>query len=404
MKGIPQLIRSLLGLIRIQIKQLGLAALYLLQGRRRQAEEHVRIALQALHDDLAALAARGYESRNLPSAAEVSRILIVKLDRVGDMVNTMPVFDFLRSRYPDAELDLVGHPAVLTMVEGDLRIGARFQYKSVLYHDGSMRPPKFSAWRLIWNLSKRHYSLVVYLRGTFPFLFLALRSHFCAAKFVPGEPVVRRYLKPLRAFSTPDDPLPMPSLHVDAASRKTVLAKFPHFASGSNIVIHPVSGAEGKQWPLERFARAADEIARRTRAQILFLAAPSEEVKISQLKNLCREFHYFETGFKLSEVVAAISLADVFIGNDSGPAHIAAAVGTREVIIWGGANLEMAKPVAPPSHCSILYHAVACRAVCPEVRCVSEQPLQCLRKVHESDVVTAVLDHLSASCGSSGQV
>lgn len=399
MVGFLKLLRSFFGLTTLLSRELGLAASCALRGNKDDSREHLRVALQGLHEDLASLAGRRAYGSPLPAPETVSKILIVKLDRVGDMVNTTPVFDYLQERYPDAKLDIVGHPAVLSLLDGDPRIADRFSYTSPLYHAGAINFPRVSAWKLIKTLHRKNYPVVIYLRGSFPFLLLALRSHFLSSKFVEGEPVIRRYLKPLGAPCAPNDPLPLPSLHVSRTSCEIVLSKYPNFATGQNVVIHAVSAAEGKQWPLERFARTADAIAAQSSASVLFLATPSERDKLLEIQSLCRRPHRFETDFRLPEVVAAISLADVFIGNDSGLAHIAAAVRTREVIIWGAANLEMARPIAVAEHCVVLYHDVACRQSCPEIRCVSTDYLRCLRDIHEVDVVAQVLSYLIAAQG-----
>jgi ADP-heptose:LPS heptosyltransferase len=379
------------------VTDLGAAARCLLAGRTEESAEHVRFAFQALHDDLVTLAAARGQDDPLPPPDRVARILIVKLDRIGDMVNTMPVFDVLRARYPNAALDIVGHPAVLPLLEGDTRVANRFAYKSCLYHGGPLRPPGLAAWRSMRVLWNARYPLVVYLRGSLPLLLLAMRSRIVAAKFLEGEPVIRRYLKPLRAEGNPNDPLPVPSLHMSSASHEQVLSKYPVWSRGPSIVIHAISAAEGKQWPLDRFARIADEIAGHGHARVLFLAAPSEREQVMRIQALCKHPHDFETNFRLPDVVAAIAHADVFVGNDSGLAHIAAGVGTREVVIWGAANLEMARPVTAPNYCTVLHRDLTCRTGCPEIRCVGPEHLKCLLDIGEKEVIDATLDQLRAS-------
>jgi lipopolysaccharide heptosyltransferase II len=394
---VRRLWRSICGLVQALARELGAAAACALTGRPGESAEHVRFALLALHDDLATLAAARWYGVALPSSDRVDKILIVKLDRIGDMVNTTPMFELLSKRYPGARLDIVGHPTVLTLLEADPRVGKRIPYTSVLYHGGALRLPGVAAWRLVRTLCKTSYPIVVYLRGSFPFLALAARGRFLAAKFVEGEPVIRRYLKALDADTEHGSLLPVPSLHVSVASRARVLAKYPGWAAGPSVVIHAMSAAAGKQWPLERFARIADEIAVRAQARVLFLATPAEREKIARIQALCKRQHDFETEFQIPEVVCAIAHADVFVGNDSGLAHIAAGVQTREVIVWGAANLEMARPAARSGFCTVLYRDVTCRARCPEIRCIGPVHLKCLLDIVESEVVAAALDHLRSA-------
>src|SRR5262249_39678196 len=123
--------------------------------------------------------------------------LIIKLDRIGDMVTTTPVFDALHALFPRARLDLVAHPSPLSLLEGDGRIAERIPYKSWLYHSLPILPPGPKTWFLVSKLLRRRYPLVVYLRGTWSFLLLGTRARLAAAKFVEGEPVIRRYLRAL---------------------------------------------------------------------------------------------------------------------------------------------------------------------------------------------------------------
>src|SRR5262249_23541375 len=65
------------------------------------------------------------------------------------------------------------------------------------------------------------------------------------------------------------------------------------------------------------------------------------------------------------------------------------AVGTPEVVIWGPANLSMARPVAPRDRCVVLIKDLVCRAGCPEIRCVNRTPMQCLTDIGTGQVVEA---------------
>jgi ADP-heptose:LPS heptosyltransferase len=392
-----KLLRSIWGLFALFARGMMRATGSLSRRDSTAAANHVRFALLALHDDLATLAALLKNTGRLPPAEMIDRILIVKLDRVGDMVNTTPVFDFLHKLYPGAKLDVVGHPAVLTLLEDDNRILTRIPYQSALYHPTRLRPPSLSQLRVLAKLLRAHYSLVVYLRGSFPFLLLSIRSHFVATKFIEGEPVIQRYMKPLGANYGPGAQHPIPSLHVAEKCREKVLAKYPNLATRSSVVIHAASTDEGRQWPIERFAHIADELHTISGAEILFLGTPAERKKLDQVAALCGYSHHFETDLRLPEAVALIALADVFIGNDSGLAHIAAATHTREVIIWGGANLQMSHPTAAPGRCTVLYQEIDCRTGCPEVQCNAKEHLKCLRSITEASVIAETLKHLSAA-------
>ncbi len=320
----------------------------------------------------------------------VDRILIVKLDRIGDMVTTTPVFDALRARFPQARLDIVGHPSALALLDGDPRIGERFVYRSWLYHPAGLFPPRLREWLLVFKLLRRRYPLVVYLRGSYPFLLLGATSRMATIKFVVAEPVIDRYLRAVEELIGPV-PYVAPRLHVDPAAARFAadLLAAADRRPGPRVVIHAAASAATKVWPAERFAALADHLADRFGANVVFLAGPGEQAGLDAIARRARHAHAYHCTLRLPQVVAVIAAGDLFVGNDSGLSHIAAAVGTRLVVLWGPANLSMARPKAGPADCTILYHDLPCRDRCREFQCHNPEPLECLMRTQVADVVEA---------------
>jgi ADP-heptose:LPS heptosyltransferase len=369
----------------------------LIRGDRQKAGFHARQVSEVLHEDLVKIILA--VQRLLPlwrrPAATIDRILIIKLDRIGDMVNTTPVFDVLHEAYPRARLDIVGHPGPLSLLEGDERIGERIPYKTWMYHPVPIRPGGPRCWLLLLKLLWRRYPLVIYLRGTFPFLWLGLTSRLAAAKFVAGEPVVSRYLKALEPLLGPVR-RPRPRLHPtpEAAAFAQALLDKGDEPDGPRVVLHASASSDAKAWPKDRFARLADELCRSSKARVHFLGGPEDRARLQEISGMCQERHSYHSDLRLPEVVAVIAAADLFVGNDSGLSHIASAVGTRSVVLWGPVNLTMARPEAPREECKVLYHELACRAGCPEVYCVNPKPFDCLNRIQTDEVLEAVQELL----------
>jgi ADP-heptose:LPS heptosyltransferase len=372
----------------------------LLRSDRKLAAERARVLAISTHDDM--LSMIGALQRLLPlwskPAIDIERVLVVKLDRIGDMVATTPVFDVLRTAFPKARLDVVGHPAPLSLLDGDERIAERMPYKSWLYH---AMPVKFAGprtWLLVWRLLWRRYPLIVYLRGSFPFLLLGLTSRLAPAKFKPGEPVIQRYLNPLETLLGPL-PHPDPCLHIDAggASFARELLGKTNGRANPRVVIHAAASAATKMWPPERFAEVADQLVERYAAQVHFLGSSDDRAMLMRIGQLAVHEHAIHCTLNLPQVVAVLATCDLFIGNDSGLSHIAAAVKTPTVVLWGPANLSMARPKAPAERCTILYHDLSCREACPETRCVNPIQLECLMQIQTADVLEAAGRHLQVA-------
>ena len=237
----------------------------------RVAAEETRILAILVHDDLVQILAafqNAFPFWPVPHNS-VDKILIVKLDRVGDMVNTTPVFDAIRAICPRARLDIVGHPTSLSLLEDDQRVAERIPYKSWLYHALPVLLPGINSWMIVLRLLRRRYPVVVYLRGSFPLLLLGITSRLGAAKFIPGEPVIERYLKPIESLW---GPLPKrdPRLHLSddnvRFARRLLFGRDAH--EGPRIAIHAAAVTASKMWPVERFAAVADDLCRIFGAQV----------------------------------------------------------------------------------------------------------------------------------------
>jgi ADP-heptose:LPS heptosyltransferase len=397
-------VRSLLKLCWLVMRESALTAYALLRADFPLAGIHFRILATSIHEDLLQIVValqRRLPLWRLPSR-DIERILIVKLDRIGDMVTTTPVFDALHALFPRASLDIVGHPVPLSLLEGDERIRERIPYRSWLYHPLLILPGGPRAWWLVLRLLGRRYSLVVYLRGTFAFLPLGLFSRLAAAKFVPGEPVIDRYLKPLEPFGPIVNR--QPRVHVRAGSAAAMRKLLAEGVSGPSVVVHASASSATKIWPAERYAALADRLAEELNARVHFLGNQTDETWLDAIAGRAAHGHAYHSSLRLPEVAALIQACDLFIGNDSGLAHIAAGVGTRMVVLWGPVNLSMARPTAPPQRCTILYHDLPCRAQCPEFRCINPVHLECLLRTDVDMVLDAARRMLSVATDRNGKL
>ena len=383
--------RSAAKLVAVLARKAFETARALARGDREAAAMQGRALMLALLDDAsqALVRAQRLAFRRPLRPEEVDRILIVKLDRIGDMVTTLPAFDALLALYPGAKIDVVGHPLPLELLTGDERINERIGYRSWLYHPLRPCPPGVRTFALVARLLYRRYPLVVCLRGSFSFLPLAFTSRFAATKFVEGEPVVQRYLRAIEAVVGPVKD-GYPRLTVESHERgwaRQFLAALGDM--GPRVTIHATASGGAKIWPAERFAAVADALHGRLGATICFLGGSADELVLRRIEQLARHHHAYRTDLKLRQSVALIGECDLFIGNDSGLAHAAAAVETPAVVIWGAPNLSMARPMAPPGACTVLYHDVPCRSACREFRCHNPNAFECLTRTGVDDVVQA---------------
>ena len=151
-------------------------------------------------------------------------------------------------------------------------------------------------------------------------------------------------------------------------------------------LIHPAAAFATKQWATEHFARVAEFLSDRGLAPVA-IAAPGER---ALLERLCSEAAVKITTLDLSlpEVTALAAHSQLFVGNDSGIAHIAAAVGTPAVVIFGSSNIAHWRPwnSAPAE---VVFEEMPCQP-CHGYFCEKFDQPECILRVPVTRVTAAI--------------
>ena len=156
------------------------------------------------------------------------------------------------------------------------------------------------------------------------------------------------------------------------------------------VVVHPGASAPSRRYPPESFARAVDLLLEQTGCEALFTGDAGEEALVAGVQALMsRPSRSLVGRLELAELGALVAEADVLLTNNTGPAHIAAAVGTPVVDLYALTNPQHT-PWQVESR--VLFHDVPCRncykSVCPAGH------HDCLRRVEPARVVEAARDLL----------
>jgi len=161
-------------------------------------------------------------------------------------------------------------------------------------------------------------------------------------------------------------------------------------------LIHPAAAFDTKQWATENFAKVIDYLASRGIFSVV-VATPKEEHIINELsKKTSTLFHGF-TDLTLPEIAALAARADVFVGNDSGIAHIAAAVQTPSVVVFGSSNINHWRPWTDAPN-EIVYEKMPCQP-CAGYFCKEFDAPECIRRVTVSQVIRAAERVLAEAAG-----
>jgi len=156
------------------------------------------------------------------------------------------------------------------------------------------------------------------------------------------------------------------------------------------VLVHPGATAASRRYPPEQFAQAMSILGRRIDCEILFTGGAEEKPLIDGIRDVMDVPAFSSAGLMdLGELGAAIEYADVMVSNNTGPVHMAAALGTPVVDLYALTNPQHT-PWQVPNR--VLFHDVACRncykSTCP----LGHQ--DCLRLVEPETVAAAALELL----------
>ncbi len=348
------------------------------------------------------------------------RVLAVRLDILGDVLRTTPALAALRQSLPQARLSLftssAGAAVAACVREVDEVIA--FDAPWVKQAAGGGGELGRAEQQLVDALRDRFDAAVIFTvctQSALPAALLCrlagiplrlahsrenpygLLSDWVHDSDVLGDGMrheVQRQLALVAAIgcSVDDDHL---RLHLTAPQRRharTLLREAGVPATRPYFVVHPGASAPSRRYPAARFGSAADAIAARSDCLPVFTGAASEQPLIDDARRCMSQPSVTLAGRAgLPELAALIGDARLLLSNNTGPVHIAAAMGTPVTVLYALTN---------PQHtpwrvrAQVLSHDVPCR------HCLKSQCPQghhdCLLKVHSDDVVRAALALLRA--------
>lgn len=266
---------------------------------------------------------------------EGDRVLVIRLRSLGDCVLTTPAIHLLKRARPDLEIGVAVEDRFRAVYEDNPDV-ARILSPSRREAHG-FRP------RLTVNLHGGGRSAMLTIASMARFR--AAFAHF-PLRWIYNIPIPRaqEILGEERVVHTAEHVasamffLGVPRADIPRAR----LFASPSAAQTPYAVIHPFASAAGKFWPAERFAAAARAIERNRGFRPIVIGGPVDDFAPF------KEFHCLE-GSPLGEVKSLLSGASLFLGNDSGPAHMAAAFGIPVVVLYGTSDPVIWAPWRTPN-------------------------------------------------------
>ncbi len=345
------------------------------------------------------------EVETKPGKNVFKRILVVRTDRIGDVILSTPVLKALRKNYPSAFISVMISPYTKDVVEGNPYIDEVIIYDKDNKHKSWRRSIEFAR-----RLKKRDFDLALILHPTnrvhivtflagiprrvgynhkLGFLLTDKIKHTKQSGLKHETEYTLDLLKPL-GITASDNKLFIP-LKDDAEEWARAFLKNEGLDRGNKILaINPGASCVSKIWPVERFAEAADRLIEENHFKVIIVGGLTDlsiaQSVISRMRNPIVDLAGKTT---ISQLASLIKRCSIFISNDSGPVHIASAVGTPVISIFGRSQKGLG-PLrwAPVGKTSVFLHKPAGCIECLAHNCHRE--FICLKNITVDDLIREV--------------
>lgn len=283
-------------------------------------------------------------------------ILVIDFGQLGDVVMSLPALRAIREKFPYAKITVaVGKPGkeLLSLAGFADEI---LEVDRVSLRDGPTLVSIGRIARFVAQVRKQKFDFVIDLHSYYEtniLGFLSGASHRLYSRrenrsldflgnFKPQPArerttahLVDRYLDLLKPLGI-QDPARTPVLRTSNAGDLAVeaLLKKEKAHSGELLAgIFPGAGNASRLWPLEKFADVADHLIRNDRVRVIVFAGPEERELVPRMRSVFPARTIFFDRLTIPQLASAQARLTLFISNDTGPAHIAAAVGTPVVVV-----------------------------------------------------------------------
>ena len=273
----------------------------------------------------------------------MTRILFITATRIGDAVLFSGLLDHLAQTHRDAQITVACGPLAAPLFRA--APGVREVIVMAKRRGGGH-------WLDLWRRTlTRRWDLVVDLRGSLTSWFLRADSRVVNRR-APGHKHRHRVVEAAQLLKL--DPAPAPRLWLDASARAAAAEVLA--GDAPVLALSPAAAAPFKEWPAERFAELADGLIKPggalAGARVALFGGPGDEAKTAAVKAQIAQGDVIDLAGRLGilETGACLAAARLFVGNDSGLMHMAAAAGTPTLGLFGPTDETVYGPWGDHAH------------------------------------------------------
>ncbi len=339
---------------------------------------------------------------------EARNILIRSTNWIGDAVMTTPAIRTIRRNFPDAQITLLALPWVADVFAACPHIDQIFLYDKQGRHQGLR-----GKFRLAAELRAKQYDATILLQNAFEAALITFLAHIpiragystdgrglLLTHGVRKNPAIKKkhqvhyYQEMLEGLGLQRHENAL-ELFLDSKAKQEaeiLLAQFRQNTSRPIIGLNPGAAyGPAKCWPSANYAALAGRLATTLGAQIIVFGTAADQKAAAEIVAVAGEQVLDVTGkTSLAQAIACIALCQVFVTNDSGLMHVAAALHIPSVAIFGSTNHIATGPFSEQA--VVVRKDISC-SPCLKTHC-PQGHFQCMQQISVEDVEQAVLARL----------
>ncbi|MDP3730127.1 MAG: lipopolysaccharide heptosyltransferase II [Candidatus Omnitrophota bacterium] len=331
------------------------------------------------------------------SAGSEKRILIVNVNWIGDVIFSTPFIRAVRGAYPDGYIACLLHPRCVDILKGSPRIDEIIIYDEEGKHKGII-----GKLMLVSYLRKSRFDIAFILHRSFT---KALLTFLAGIKERVGYPTKKRGLLLTRTIDLPEEEAHKVEyflglargfgikmrensyeFFVQDADRESVKKFLKERGIADNdrlIVLCPGGNWGPKRWSKKNFAGLADMLAGGLNAKIVLSGAKKDAVLVEDIRLIMKSIPVILCGLTtLKELGALLERANLVVANDSGPMHLAVAMKSNVIALFGPTSPGLTGPYGKGNY-RVIFKNEECDVPCYDVSCSDNR---CMKAITVEDV------------------
>lgn len=322
---------------------------------------------------------------------ELKSILILKLGSLGDVVHTLPLVNVLRDSFPRVRIGWIVEKRFSDLIERHPSVDEVFVFDRVKSISRSFR----AFIRIVRKIRSKKYDIIVDLQGNLKGSLFVLLSGCCrrmgfrrgssrienVSTFFTnwkvaeeGSHIIERNLSFAKVLGVEGRNISFRISVLESAKRD-----IDDFLKGKNIqdrqivIMHPGVTWVTKRWALKNYSLLAEKITKRfSNSAIVVTAGPGESALADKIQKSCSAHTVVAKNMNLSGFTALLDRCDVFISSDTGPLHLAAALGKKVIGLYGPTDPVRNGPYGSANF--VIRKEMSCSGCwqrkCSDVRCM----------------------------------